>query len=401
MNYVNSRPKFDYLDGLRGVCAVFVALYHAQLFTGNGFQLEQLSIFFKPLSYIISFGHFSVAVFIVLSGFCLTIPVALSSEKQLRGGFVTYISRRAKRILPPYYIALLLVILLIFLIPILRIPMNTAWDSKIPVTIGGVISHLLMIHNLNPDWVFKIDGPMWSVATEWQIYFFFPLLLLIWRKINLYASLAVSIVLGLIPYALFKSLGIAHPWYLGLFGMGMGAAAITFSEEPAFIKIKAFLISKIFFYISLFLMSLMLVISSFKNVHPIITETYVGFVISLLLIKFTSIEKNLFTKENGVEKPLFLKFLNHFLVVKLGTFSYSIYLIHAPLLALFNLIMIKTAAISLEMRLAYMLMIAVPAAVCIAYIFHLFFERKFMTSPKKSKSTQINRDEQFILVKND
>ena len=35
-------------------------------------------------------------------------------------------------------------------------------------------SHLFLVHNLSEGWIFKIDPPMWSVATEWQIYLLFP-----------------------------------------------------------------------------------------------------------------------------------------------------------------------------------------------------------------------------------
>ena len=37
-----------------------------------------------------------------------------------------------------------------------------------------IASHLLLVHNLSERWIFKIDPPMWSVATEWQIYLLFP-----------------------------------------------------------------------------------------------------------------------------------------------------------------------------------------------------------------------------------
>lgn len=114
------RPKFEFLDGIRGLSATFVLFYHAQLFTGRGFNYIDLNVFLRPLSIVFSFGHFAVAVFIVLSGFCLAIPMSMSSTKTLKGGFKRYILRRAKRILPPYYIALIFFILLIWFVPILH-----------------------------------------------------------------------------------------------------------------------------------------------------------------------------------------------------------------------------------------------------------------------------------------
>jgi peptidoglycan/LPS O-acetylase OafA/YrhL len=123
----------------------------------------------RVLKRAFSYGHYSVAVFIVLSGFCLALPVALSPDRQLRGGFGRYIRRRALRILPPYFAALFLFIALIAVTPLLQTPAGTAWDSKIPMTKGAVLSHVALIHNVIPGLNYRIDGPMWSVATEWQI----------------------------------------------------------------------------------------------------------------------------------------------------------------------------------------------------------------------------------------
>jgi peptidoglycan/LPS O-acetylase OafA/YrhL len=68
-------------------------------------------------------------------------------------------------------------LVLIAVIPALHRQSGTAWDSKVPVTLGGVLSHLVLMHNLRLDWQGQVDGPMWSVATEWQLYFLLPLVL--------------------------------------------------------------------------------------------------------------------------------------------------------------------------------------------------------------------------------
>ena len=67
-------------------------------------------------------GHYAVAVFIVLSGFCLMLPVTRDPNGRLPGGFAAYLGRRARRILPPYYAALGMCWIAIALIPALRQP---------------------------------------------------------------------------------------------------------------------------------------------------------------------------------------------------------------------------------------------------------------------------------------
>ena len=83
--------------------------------------------------------------------------------------------RRARRILPPYYAALLLSIAVIVLYNGLasRLGLGQRIDEA-ALEPGSVISHLLLVHNVSFDWVFRINGPLWSVATEWQIYWLFP-----------------------------------------------------------------------------------------------------------------------------------------------------------------------------------------------------------------------------------
>src|SRR5436853_35532 len=58
------------------------------------------------------FGHFGVVVFIVLSGFCLMLPV-VRGDGTLRGGIAAFFKRRTLRIVPPYYVAIGLSLLLI------------------------------------------------------------------------------------------------------------------------------------------------------------------------------------------------------------------------------------------------------------------------------------------------
>ncbi|MGJ1408015.1 acyltransferase family protein [Sphingobacterium siyangense] len=220
-----NKIRFEFLDGIRGLAAIWVVLYHSMLF--NGYTESIIwsnNIFINCLQKPLSIGRLAVSIFIVLSGFCLAIPV-VNNNLQLKGGFNRYIKRRAKRLIPPYYAALALSIGLIYLFPILNTPFDTAWDSKIPITFGAVLSHLLLVHNLNTDWIFKLNGAHWSIATEWQIYWFFPLMLILWRKVNLYFSFFIILVLAVI---LFKIVPLAAPEFLVLFFMGVICCYFSF-----------------------------------------------------------------------------------------------------------------------------------------------------------------------------
>ena len=75
--------RYELLDGLRGLAALGVVMAHL----GVG-----------------DFGHLSVMVFFVISGYCIT---ASARASQQRGdGFADFMRRRVRRIYPPYLLAI-------------------------------------------------------------------------------------------------------------------------------------------------------------------------------------------------------------------------------------------------------------------------------------------------------
>jgi peptidoglycan/LPS O-acetylase OafA/YrhL len=92
----------------------------------------------RPLVY----DYFAVSVFIVLSGYCLMASVDQSTVRRLRDRIVDYLLRRAFRILPTYYAALLLALLIIRLAPAMQLRTGTYWDGALSAFRSGmVISH--------------------------------------------------------------------------------------------------------------------------------------------------------------------------------------------------------------------------------------------------------------------
>lgn len=92
--------RLDYLDGLRGLTALYVVLFHCR----SEFTWQYADGGFSPLLWQMTawmnFGHYAVVIFIVLSGYCLMLPVVRSQNKTLAGGLRGYLKRRAWRTLP-------------------------------------------------------------------------------------------------------------------------------------------------------------------------------------------------------------------------------------------------------------------------------------------------------------
>jgi peptidoglycan/LPS O-acetylase OafA/YrhL len=217
---------------------------------------------------------------------------------------------------------------------------------------------------------------MWSVAIEWQIYFLMPLLLLpLWRKFGSTVALMVAAALTLTPAVLLsfneltgrldslvpfaKAFGRHHPWFLLLFAVGMFAAELAANE-----KVRAR-----WFWVPMIASSLFVYFfADLANSNRALSETLVGASTALLVVwlakNATSTATRLFSS-----KPM----------VRLGHMSYSIYLVHSPLLALGNLLLLQR---SLEptTHLALMYLVVLPCAIFLSWMFHLTVERHFMTA---------------------
>jgi peptidoglycan/LPS O-acetylase OafA/YrhL len=216
----DARIQLEFIDGLRAVSALLVVAHHAFLFTGHTGDAEAAMPAAGKL-----FEHLNeaVPVFIVLSAFVL-----LPRGMNLKGKLGRYIYRRSRRILPPYYAALAVFALLIAVVPALHQQHGTAWDDKIPVTATSTMAHVFMVHNLSLSTAYTFDGPMWSVATEYQIYFLLPLVLLpLWRRFNRWVMLAATVAFALaIPVAA-PALNQAHLWFVALFAFGLVARSLV------------------------------------------------------------------------------------------------------------------------------------------------------------------------------
>lgn len=353
--------KFEFADGLRAIAAISVAIYHASLFTGLS---GDVATHFPLLSKLLSLGNLAVPLFIVLSGFVLMLPIARSTTLELRGGIRGYVSRRAKRILPPYFFAVALSLALIACIPILQTPMGTAWDNKVPVTADGLVAHVFLLHNLRPDWIYQINGPTWSVATEWQLYFALPFLLLpVWRRFGPWASAVFALALGTAVAFLIPPTFGAHFWFFGLFAMGAVAAyCLTHSRWRADGRIAAALL----FCAMLF---------ALWSPNVVVSEIGVGAALAYAI--YWLADRTIASKETRVHKVL-----EHPRLVAVGVGSYSFYLVHSPILALTNLLLLPFA-LPVGTVLAVQVLVGVPVSGLVALAFFQLVERRFLNSHQK------------------
>jgi peptidoglycan/LPS O-acetylase OafA/YrhL len=368
-----SQARFEFLDGLRGLAALYVLIYHAITNAPAGAPPAAID---RWTNQTLVHGQMAVVVFIVLSGFSLMIPVACSASSTLKGGYSGFFLRRSLRILPPYYANLLASLLFVILMIQLQRYLSIGYRDFSPsLSWKNVLSHLFLIHNFWFDTSFTINGAAWTVATEWQIYFVFALLLLpLWRRFGIGAPLAVAFLLGLLPGFLLPEMSNfywARPWYLGLFALGMAGAAIQFSERYATHPLRTR------FPWGAAAVVLVLVLAALKVLHRLDPCWYIDTLVGLTtvaLICYCTTQK---VRGAGAAPPV-VRFLESPPAAALGAFSYTLYLfqtlVHQGTLGLAWML-----HASPMLRMAISVGVGIPLALLFSSLLAKVIERPFVT----------------------
>jgi len=374
-----ARLHLPYLDGIRALMALYVVHNHI---------LEQLGIVRGPfrlapkeLLRALYYGHYCVAVFIVLSGYCLMLPV-LRDGGTLRGGLLTFFRRRARRILPPYYFTLAFCALLIGLrFAVLHDVLPDARNPKI------WLSHALLIHDLlSINHVYGINGALWSVATEWQIYFFFPLLLLpLWKRRGDGAALLAGFGAGLAIFGARPALLYACPWFIGLFALGLVAAHRSLNPKDSFARLPWQWLGLALLALTYLSVRLVPSLSWYEIASRYRTQGGGAF---LGLAPLADIGVGLATccfLMHGTRATLaghpskFLRVCSWRPLVWIGSFSYSLYLVHLPMLEAAHGLLRRLHAPFLA-EYAVLVLVFLPICVAFSFGFWHFAERPFLSS---------------------
>ena len=182
--------RWDSLDALRGIAAFLVLLFHcAQVFPGFSKVVSPLHLAgwldpwswlkFTPLRLLVSSGPSAVVLFFVLSGFVLSLPFM----RLRRPTYSEFAIKRPCRIYPPFAAAVLLSAALYMLVQPKPVPGTSDWFATVlwdqPLSLDYVLRNL-MLSGLRPD--MTLDLVMWSLVHELRISLIFPLLFILARR---------------------------------------------------------------------------------------------------------------------------------------------------------------------------------------------------------------------------
>lgn len=270
------RHRIGYIDGLRAVAVLSVVADHA---------------------WRVPLGTAGVQLFFVLSGFCLSYPALakLFTDGSAAFNVVGYAARRIVRIVPPYWIAIGLCIVMASLgasLPIWIPREVTPWD---------VIGQALF---LDKD-VNLLNRAFWTLTVEFRWYFIFPIALWLWTRSPRAFFVAMT---ALIVGAQATRLYTPDLEVLPAFMLGIVAASMHVSRN----RLQNF---------ALLAFPLLMAAAIMKTGYdhsPLLSFAMFAFVVA------------------AGATPWMVRALSIKALTAIGLASYSIYLVHAPIMLLFG-----------------------------------------------------------------
>jgi peptidoglycan/LPS O-acetylase OafA/YrhL len=197
---VRTGERLEQLDVIRGVAIILVFWYHVLGSTFGRFAVSWDGLIIDPSDRLLllwpaTLGWAGVAIFFALSGYCIH-----SSFMKSTGSLYEYFIRRIFRIYPPYLAAVII--------------FSVVWY---PGT-RQIVTHLGLVHNFSADTFFGISPAFWSIAVEAQLYLLYPLLFLIasrfgWTKM-LVSTLVVEFALRAWKTGALIETGQPLPWMI-------------------------------------------------------------------------------------------------------------------------------------------------------------------------------------------
>jgi peptidoglycan/LPS O-acetylase OafA/YrhL len=176
----DSRLRF--IDSLRGLAALYVLALHLLFFAKLNTQAPPWALLF------LGHGGSGVTLFFMISAFSLCYAHEQGFARP--GSVVDFFIRRGARILPLFYVMLAVTLL------------RNAWYHAFPHTVGEVARAALLMFNFIPGEEDGIVPAAWSIGVEVVFYAMFPFL---FPRIRNLPRLAVAIMLSLIAATLFRA----------------------------------------------------------------------------------------------------------------------------------------------------------------------------------------------------
>jgi peptidoglycan/LPS O-acetylase OafA/YrhL len=309
---------YSTLDLLRGIAAFFVVFQHSRnMFFVDYAEAHKHSLFIKAFYLLSDFGHQAVVVFFVLSG-CVVGRIPIVSSRKGGWSWEKYLFDRLTRLWVVLVPGLLLTLVWDYL--------NLRFANDQSFVFGGTMGHSLhgpLTANLGIAHffgnlfflqtiivgTFGSNSPLWSLANEFWYYLLFPLLFrALYVKNNV--SRVIHIALGIVGlFFVGKEISVLFLVWL------LGAAVFRLHERyNSFRHIRALFAAALILNIG----DLMWIRLNDATINTIMADIFLGLSVSILI--YAALCINL---------PGALRSIGSFF----ARFSFSLYVLHMPVLA--------------------------------------------------------------------
>jgi peptidoglycan/LPS O-acetylase OafA/YrhL len=214
---------FPHIDLLRAMAAMLVVVYHAQVLGALGLSGD--AWWAIPFHY----GWVGVDLFLVISGFVITLSAAKAQAQNPQGFRWPFMQRRLRRLLPLYALTCLIFLFLVRPEVLLR-----PWEQLLAI----LASHALFLQNMSHHTHGVINGVTWSLALEMQFYVLLVATIGFWLRLGAWRSLGLLVLLAwawrygstfiLVPGVAVPHLQVIYttqlPGTLDAFGVGIALA---------------------------------------------------------------------------------------------------------------------------------------------------------------------------------
>jgi peptidoglycan/LPS O-acetylase OafA/YrhL len=351
------------LDGIRGLAALFVVLNHIFERAWVGNRAYHAPFWAGWMLY----GRFAVIMFIALSGFSLGLGPARSGWRFKSIG--TYAHRRAWRILPPYWAALVFSLVMTWFV--LAQPGWPVPNGKSVVVYGSLVQDAFAQGHHSGFWAAgSPNRAFWSIAIEVQLYVLLPLLLLLVRRVSARAMVGlvagIVVTIGLLgPHVPLMDSALVKftPDLAVLFAVGLLAAGIvTASERTRSRPWAGYALAATVPVIALMVVKGPM----WSNLNLFWLDLAWAPAIGCLLAAIAT----------SRPRPV-VRFLDSRLPRSLGSCSYSLYLTHVPIVIAVSYGLVLGRVATGTPTFFVLAAILLPVTVCFARLFAAVFELPF------------------------
>lgn len=309
------------LDGMRGVALIQVLLIHFAILN----EVPDSTVVDRFFAQVWDSGWIAMDSFFVLSGFLITGILYEAKSGRVRQYYRNFYARRSLRIFPAHYVYLLaLLVLLPIIMPAeknaIHAIRNDWW------WFGGYIGNIRLAidHGRRPDVFFT--SHLWSLAVEEQFYIVWPVFVLLLSRTRLMIVCYAAVLIALFTRIAMVLQG-ANPWVpyeltiTRIDSLAIGAlVALIVRDRDDLMRLKRWLPT-----LAVASALLIAVPGMIKGELYLFGDWEIAIVHTPLSILYGLLIFAIVTGARG--KLLDKTFGNRFLV-RLGRYSYSMYLVH-------------------------------------------------------------------------